>query len=240
MIGKIRTVRKAIETTLAGSRQWCYFSPAIYAQCQELQKLLPQYVSGDVIDLGCGLTPYRMYLPPEIKLYHTLDLYPRIDELTYTGDVQNMPMIADCSYDTALCFEVLEHLPRPSAALQEIYRILRPKGTLILSVPHLSRLHDQPHDYYRFTRYGIDTLLQDAGFEVVTIVPKGGLLAFLGHQISTVLLCTSWDIPIIHQISWFMNKWTITLPAYRMDKGTRNFHLFALGYIAIAKKPETL
>lgn len=238
MTSKLRAVRKAIEITLVGSKQWCYFSPAIYAQCRELRRLLPQYVSGDVIDLGCGLTPYRRYLPPEVKLYHTLDLHPRIDEITYIGDVQNMPMVANSSYDSALCFEVLEHLPHPFAALQEIYRILRPRGTLILSVPHLSRLHDQPHDYFRFTHYGIKTLLHEAGFEVVTIVPKGGLLAFLGHQLSTAVLCTSWTIPIIHQIGWLINKWAITLLTYVIDQWTQNSRLFALGYIAVARKPE--
>ena len=69
------------------------------------------------------------------------------------GDAQEMPF-ADATYSTILCTEVLEHIPDPQKAVDEMYRVLKPGGTLILTTRFLFPVHDAPGDYWRFTPYG--------------------------------------------------------------------------------------
>ncbi|MAF96601.1 MAG: hypothetical protein CMM60_12715 [Rhodospirillaceae bacterium] len=63
--------------------------------------------------------------------------------------------------------EVLEHIRTPEKAIQAAHAVLGPGGVLILSTPFIFPIHDRPHDYYRFTRYGLEWLLRD--FSGVTV-----------------------------------------------------------------------
>ena len=64
-------------------------------------------------------------------------------------------------FDVVVMSEVLEHLHSPHLGLANIYGILKQGGTLILSTPFILPMHDRPHDYFRFTRYGLEFLLND-------------------------------------------------------------------------------
>jgi len=194
------------------------------------------YTHGKTIDLGCGNMPFRDLLADKVTTYHTLDLSARSDRVTYVGDIRDMSMISDASYNSAICLEVLEHIPDPLQAVREIHRILKPGGTVIVSVPHLSRLHDEPHDYFRFTIHGLCHLLESTGFEVLEIQKKGGMLSFLGHQVSTLLLSAVWPVPGLRQTAWFLNKWLVTQPCYRIDSLFDHSGILALGYVGVARK----
>ena len=233
----LRANRGKIEKDLWLSPERCHFSPAFHAQYQVALPLMRRYIHGKTIDLGCGSVPFRHLLADRVTTYHTLDLWPRSDKVTYVGDIQDISMIADASYDSAICLEVLEHIPDPFQAAREIYRILKPGGTVIVSVPHLSRLHDEPHDYFRFTIHGLHHLLTSTGFEVLEIQKKGGIFSFLGHQVSTLLLSAVWPVPGLRQTVWFLNKWLVTQPCYRIDSLFDHSGILALGYVAAARKP---
>jgi hypothetical protein len=58
--------------------------------------------------------------------------------------------------------------------------VLRPGGVLILEFTQMVPLHDAPHDYFRFTRFGAEYLLERAGFEPIESVAVGGLWARVG------------------------------------------------------------
>jgi len=183
--------------------------------------------------------PFKELLAEKVTTYHTLDLWPRSEKVTYVGDIQDMSMISTGSYDAAMCLEVLEHVPDPFQAAGEIFRILKPGGTVVVSVPHLSRLHDEPHDYSRFTIHGLRHLLQSTGLEVLEIQKKGGLLSFLGHQVSTILLSAVWPVPGLRQVMWFLNKWLVTRPCHRIDDLFDHSGILALGYVGVARKPAS-
>ena len=89
-----------------------------------------------------------------------------------------MDIISDGSYDSAICLEVLEYVQNPLRVIAGVYRILKKDITLVISVPHFSRLHEEPYDSFRCTKYGLQFLLEDAGFKVLNITPRGGIFSF--------------------------------------------------------------
>jgi SAM-dependent methyltransferase len=84
-------------------------------------------------------------------------------------DVCRISFPEDC-FDVVFLMEVLEHVYDPSQALAEIYRVLKPGGILVFSVPFIFPLHDRPFDYFRFTKHGIKLLLRS--YDQVDIVER--------------------------------------------------------------------
>jgi len=232
----VRDSRQSLERDLAASPRKQYFSPAAYGQYAVTLPMLLQVAHGKLIDLGCGNMPFRSYVSGQVTAYDSLDLFPRRPDVTFIGDIQSMPMVPSDKYDTALCLEVLEHVPDPCAATREIARVVKAGGKLVVSVPHLSRLHDEPHDYYRYTRHGLRHLLEQAGFEVTALVKRGGLLSFLGHQTSTTWLGLTWRVPLLRGVAWSINEWGVTRPVWWLDQRLDRTGLFAMGYSAICQK----
>jgi hypothetical protein len=71
---------------------------------------------------------------------------------------------------------------------------------------------------------------------VVEIHRKGGLVSFLGHQVSTLVLSTVWPVAVLRKPVWFLNKWLVTRLCYRVDSVSDRSGIFALGYVAVARK----
>jgi SAM-dependent methyltransferase len=66
----------------------------------------------------------------------------------------------DETFDTVFLFEVLEHVPEPNRAVADINRVLKREGKLFCSTPFVFGIHDAPHDYYRYTKYGLAYLFR--------------------------------------------------------------------------------
>lgn len=105
--------------------------------------------------------------------------YPNID---YDCDITNIPM-EDLSIDVVLLTEVMEHLPEPLLALKELNRILKKGGYLYITVPQGWGEHQPPHDYYRYTQYGLHYLLEKANFEVEKVEKRGGYLKYIAFRL---------------------------------------------------------
>lgn len=244
MFDQLRSSRLQIDQDVRVASERQYLSPAFLGQYAAVAEAF-RSLRGRVIDLGCGIMPYAELLPPAVTLYHGLDLTVRDSRPTLIGDVQSLGMLRDGSYDSVVCLEVLEHVPDPAHALAEMTRILTDSGILVLSVPHLSRLHEIPHDYYRYTEYGLRYLLQSNELEPVSIRLRGGLFSFLGHQAATVLLGLTWGSKGAGPLVRWLNRWLLTYPCYWLDQVGSQARLFPLGYVVVARRqtresaPET-
>lgn len=125
-------------------------------------------VCGVVLDVGCGNGWARDVMPKTVQ-YVGVD-YPTTMALGYEGspdilaDATALPL-PGTSVDTVLLLDVLEHLDDPEKAISEAARILRLGGTCLVQVPFLYPLHDEPHDYQRWTRHGLKKLFLQYGFQ---------------------------------------------------------------------------
>lgn len=133
---------------------------------------------------------------PDFSIDSPCDEHQNIECLTYD----------DSLFDLVICLEVLEHVSNPFAAIQELYRVLKPNGTIILTTPFfngyhgksnsnmtdVSHSHNSYPDYWRFTEEGIRFILKD--FNHIEVIPSdskinviinlilGRFYKFLGHS----------------------------------------------------------
>jgi SAM-dependent methyltransferase len=133
------------------------------------------FVRGTMLDIGCGTRRYESIFREAVDTYIGLD-WPEIEDRALPdviGDAMNMPFM-DTSVDVVLATELMEHLPYPHNFLMEVIRVMREDGVLILSVPFMEPIHEEPRDYYRFTPFSLRLLLEQHGFSIRKIWNKGG------------------------------------------------------------------
>ncbi len=138
-----------------------------------------------MLDAGAGEGNYKRLFAKQ--RYCGLDLavgdaawnYSRLDVV---GDLEHLPF-ADGTFDACLNVVTLEHVREPARVLCELARTLAPGGRLLLVAPHEWEEHQQPHDYYRYTRFGLEYLLKQAGFCEISIQPVGGYFRLLSRRL---------------------------------------------------------
>jgi SAM-dependent methyltransferase len=83
---------------------------------------------------------------------------------TWIADLNEPLSFADNEFDNVISLNTLEHVREDLALLREMVRVLRPGGSLILTVPFLYRMHGTPHDYHRHTEQWWSHVLGTLGF----------------------------------------------------------------------------
>jgi SAM-dependent methyltransferase len=147
-----------------------WLNPFFHAR-RELYRHMEQFgtqMTGRVLDVGCGRKPYRKLFPatayvgleidtPENRARNWADAF-------YQGESFPFP---DQSFDNVVCNQVLEHVFQPDLFLREVYRVVKPGGNMLISVPFAWDEHEQPRDYARYSSFGLRYLLENAGFQVI-------------------------------------------------------------------------
>ncbi len=123
----------------------------------ELSKLPEQNIKALTVGSG-GDT--EMFIKKKFKNINLISIdNQKIKKPDIIMDVNNLNF-QDNTYDLVLILEVIEHLKEPNIAIDQIYRVLKPNGTIILSTPFALEIHGAPNDFYRFTKYGLKFLLR--------------------------------------------------------------------------------
>jgi SAM-dependent methyltransferase len=94
------------------------------------------------------------------------------------ADAAALPF-APALFDVVICSELMEHIPQPQPVLAEVFRALRPGGTLLINVPFLFRLHGDPYDFARYTDTWWQMTLARTGFTDITIERQGAFWSVL-------------------------------------------------------------
>lgn len=213
------------------------FSLARYRLHRYASQSIEQHARGDCLDAGCGRSPYRPMLSASAASVVSLDVEDRGGGADLIGDVQNLAQIEDASFDTIFCSQVLEHVPRPWQAFAEFARVLRPGGRLIVTVPHLSVIHEAPHDYYRYTPYGLNALCEQASLQVEDVEPTGGLISFLSHGCSWALMCTAGGLPLMRWPVWLFNYVFFVRALDLVDRLIGMSSRYPCDHVVVARRP---
>lgn len=210
--------RALFSKVLSQSPLYWKISPQTYSRYIQMMKILPSIVSGQVLDAGAGNLTSKVLLKQFAGKYESMDITRHCEEIDFLGDIQDMNFIPDGKYDVVYSSQVLEHVPRPWDAVDEIFRIVKPGGCAIITVPHLSALHEEPHDYYRYTPYSLNFLLSSAGFNNVRVYKMGGLLSFIIHPFCMFFVLLFWRLPVIKWVVFWINFVVLVFPSMMIDR----------------------
>jgi SAM-dependent methyltransferase len=216
-------------------RHILYFESQIEDAVAAFARGLP--AGARVLDAGSGEGQYRHHFTRQ--RYWGVDLavgdaawdYSPVDAV---ADLTALPFRA-ATFDAAVHIVTIEHLKEPGRALAEIARTLAPGGTLLIAAPQEWEVHQAPHDYFRYTRYGLAYLLEQAGFEVREMRAVGGYFRLLARRLLNGLQFFTGGI-----------RWLLFLPAAMLlvppalvlplvDALDRDRN-FTLGYLCTARK----
>ena len=216
-------------------RHILYFESQIEDAVAAFARGLP--AGARVLDAGSGEGQYRHHFTRQ--RYWGVDLavgdaawdYSQVDAV---ADLTALPFRA-ATFDAAVHIVTIEHLKEPGRALAEIARTLAPGGTLLIAAPQEWEVHQAPHDYFRYTRYGLAYLLEQSGFEVREMRAAGGYFRLLARRLLNGLQFFTGGI-----------RWLLFLPAAMLlvppalvlplvDALDRDRN-FTLGYLCTARK----
>jgi SAM-dependent methyltransferase len=160
----------------------------LYTIWRALGPILPE-LRGNLLDVGCGEMPFRHALHPDVA-YTGIDVAEAADfgmsgnDVVKMFDGTNIPF-PDNSFDNVLCTEVLEHAIDPERLMQEMHRVLKPGGVLVLTVPFSAREHHAPYDFHRFTSYRLAAMLTN--FTRYEIAARGNDIAAIASKLIVLL-----------------------------------------------------
>jgi SAM-dependent methyltransferase len=224
---------RAIERRLPGflRRRVLYFEAAIE---DAVQDFAAESAAGErVLDAGAGERVHAQYFARQ--RYIAVDLgvgdsawdYGKLDAI---ADLTALPFANGC-FQAIINIVTLEHVREPGCALREMARTLAPGGRLLMIVPQEWEVHQSPHDYYRYTRYGVEYLLGEAGFQDFSIQPVGGYFRLLARRLLN-------GLQFFPGLGFFVAALFLAPPALILPwfDGLDRERNFTLGYICTARK----
>jgi len=210
------------------------FQPDRYLLKQQIKRY-SHYIKGKVLDVGAGeFSRYRNLF--KCEEYIKMDI-KKSENIDVIGNAENIPF-KDETFDAIVCTQVLGDINNIYKAVQEFYRVLKPKGIVLLTESLMNEMHDEPHDYWRFTKFGLKHLFKKAGFKIIAIDQRGSFFSIKAQNNIRYL---------IDRFNLYSHRWAKILnPIFRIysqlmffldkiDKSKAN-RKFAIGWCIIVQK----
>lgn len=191
-----------------------------------INKFLP-HINGRVLDLGAGSAKYREIILKKASEYRSCDAVKN-EDIDDVCDVLNLPYSAE-SFNTVISTQVIEHVNNPYRMAEQIYKVLKPGGKIIVTAPFLILKHSDPGDYFRFTAGGLLEVFKQSGFTIIESGCYGGFFMVLSEMIHF-----SFFNPYSHRSSRLMGF--IEKIAKILDKIFTAKTIYANSFV-VAKKP---
>lgn len=201
-----------------------------------------------LLDVGCGMKPYRHLFPAE--KYLGIDIeggghsssQKTVDKFF---DGEHIPY-RENEFDIVISTQVFEHALNLNGLMKEISRVLKSDGILFVTAPLVWHEHEIPYDFRRFTKFGLQELLTEHNFKVITIRPTTGIFATCG-QLFSAFLSESFArlvdiLPVKFRLKYPLNKLFILLICFPVQVISLILDLIffkrgiTLDYVAIAQK----
>ena len=170
--------------------------PAFYTR-EVLKRIVPQYCSGRLLDVGAGRAKYHEIFSPHISEYVALDDLSSAIQFRKEASKKMVSVVADAlalpfqneSFDTVCSIKVLEHIEDPFLAFKEMARVLKRGGYCIVSSDWMTPYHQEPKHYWHFSEDAYELLGTKAGLLMRETIQQGGVFSSLLYiQIRTIEL----------------------------------------------------
>jgi len=230
--GKLRASRNTKELSV-GSRLITDSVATLY------QQYIPLHAKGRLLDLGCGKVPlfelYRPHVAENICADWANSLHKN-SHLDLECDLSARLPFPDASFDTVILSDVLEHIPEPMALWREIDRLLVPGGVLLMNVPFFYWLHEEPHDFYRYTEFALRRFAQSTSFQILELKTVGGLPEILADLAGKVAAKVPVMGPAVTRLIQATVAWFVRGNFGRHVSATTS-KKFPQGYFMVVRKP---
>lgn len=148
-----------------------FVNPFFFARKGLVQHIgdLSQAITGKTLDVGCGSKPYEyLYNTSEyIGLEYYSGTGKKKKSVDFFYDGHEFPF-GNNIFDSLVSNQVFEHVFNPEEFLSEIWRVLKPGGHLLMTMPFVWDEHEQPNDFARYSSFGIQAMLEKYGFKIIT------------------------------------------------------------------------
>ena len=212
----------------------------LYFLMRDIKDAIDKYAKKDFLDLGCGNKPYKDWYQQLTNSSTGCDAVQSSENVVDTICLASSLPYANESFDTVFSTQVLEHVFEQQQMINEAYRVLKPNGTIILTVPFTWELHEEPYDFFRVTKHGLKEMFEKAGFEIEYIKANGGKWAAMFQMMINMIYSTfkfktfkSKLLKIFFlelKLTWLINQLAIWIDKKYFDDS------WTLNYIVVATK----
>ena len=203
----------------------------------DYEKLMQEHCSGFLLDCGCGDVPYYEIYRDKISDVYCIDWENSLHKNPYVDqyvDLNKTFPRESNSFDTVLAADVLEHIYNPMLFMNEVARVVKHGGKVLIMVPYYYWVHEAPHDYYRYTEYALRKFCDENKLNVVYLQPYGGYPDVLLDLFNKKYVTTEKGVRRFMKIAKCFRS---TKYYKKLNASTKS--LFPLGYCLVAQKPYT-
>jgi SAM-dependent methyltransferase len=203
----------------------------------DAMKEVVSYSKGELLDVGCGGSPFYPLFLQKTNSYVKTDIITSSGNPDIYSSITDLPF-KDESFDTILCTQVLEHVFEPFHAFNEMKRVLRHGGIVIIGTPFIYWIHEAPVDYFRYTRYFYQKVAKMYDFEILYLKEVGGIMNVFVDILSKGIILASLKskyLSFLKHLSLFLQDigWVIIDKAFKKDFA---IPIINLGYVVAFRK----